>query len=439
MGKKEIIKKVLVELSRFLLGITFTFSGFVKAIDPYGFAYKIEDYIIAFNLEAFFFAALPASILLCVLEFSVGVFMLLGIYRKWNSRMALLIMSFMTPLTLYLAIANPVSDCGCFGDAWIITNWETFFKNVVLLAAAITTVFLHQKIQNFYTGKFYWLIGLFTCTFSALFCIVNCYLEPVIDFRPYKVGADLPKLINVEEGKEDVYENIFIYEKDGIKKEFSEDNYPWQDSTWVFVDRIDKLIKEGVKPVITDFSIRKLHFNSEKSEIESNEDITSEVLENESYTFLMIAYSLSNMRENAITKLEDVKNYANDHNYNFYCLTSSTIDEIIEWENKNSIGFDFCLTDERTLKTMMRTNPGLMLLKNGVIINKWSPSKVLTEEKLTKPLEELSYSQTPDMQARNNKIMGGLLFIFIIPLLIIKILDYLIYRKRLPSNSNKSK
>lgn len=437
MDKKDILKKILVELSRLILGITFVFSGFVKAVDPYGTAYKIEDYIIEFGLDFFLFTALPASIFLCVLEFSVGVFMLLGIYRKWNSRMVLLIMAFMTPFTLYLAIANPVSDCGCFGDAWVITNWETFFKNIVLLGAAIIAFIYHEKIQNFYTGKFYWLIALFTFVSAILFSILNCYFEPIFDFRPYKVGADLPKLMTVEDGKGDVFENIFIYEKDGVRKEFTDENYPWQDTTWIFVDRINKLVKEGEKPLITDFTINRLYFNSEKTDIEGDEDITSEVLEDETYTFLMIAYSLADMRESAISKCEDVKNYAIDNGYHFYCLTSSTKEEIINWEQENLIDFNYCLTDERTLKTMMRTNPGLMLIKNGEIINKWSPSRIPAEENLIKPLDELSISQIPDIDKRNSKRLSGLLVVFITPLLFIKILDYLIYRKRLPNNEIK--
>ncbi|GAB6013217.1 BT_3928 family protein [Viscerimonas tarda] len=439
MNKKDIARKVLVELSRLLLGITFTFSGFVKAVDPYGSSYKIQDYISIFGFDSLLFIALPVAILLCVLEFSVGIFMLLGIYRKWNSRVVLLIMSFMTPFTLYLAITNPVSDCGCFGDAWIITNWQTFFKNILLLAAAITAFIYHQKIQNFYTGKFYWLIALFVFTFATVFSLINCYFEPVFDFRPYKIGADLPKLINVDESKRDVYENVFVYEKEGVQKEFTEDNYPWQDTTWVFVDRINKLIKEGEKPAITDFIVNRLYFNAEKSAIESEENITSEILEDENYVFLMIAYSLPKMRESAITKLEDVKNYANDHNYKFYCLSSSTKDEIVEWEKENLTGFDFCFTDERALKTMMRTNPGLMLLKNGVIINKWSPAKAPVEKSLTKPLEELSYSRIPDMKKTNRETIWETLALLITPLLLIKILDFLIYRKRLPGERKSKK
>jgi len=438
MKVKDLSLKILVEISRFLLGITFTFSGFVKMIDPLGTAYKIEDYFTAFGLDSFYILALPFSILLCVAEFSVGVFMILGLYRKWTTRAALLIMLFMTPLTLYLAIANPVSDCGCFGDAWKITNWETFYKNIIFLAAAVITVIYNQKIFNFYTGKFYWLTGIWIVFFGIAFSIYSYYTEPIIDFRPYKIGANLPELMSVEEGKGDEYENLFIYQKDGVQKEFTEDNYPWQDSTWVYVDRINKLVKEGVKPVITDFEIERLYFNPAKTDFEGVENITDEVL-SENYVFLMIAYSLEDMRETYLSRFVDVNNYAVEHHYNFYCLTASTKEQIIQWENEYANNFKFCLTDERTLKTMMRSNPGLMLLKNGIIINKWTGSDVPSEEYLTEPLDELPYGKMPDEEADSCKRLFIVILVIIIPLLCIKILDFVIYnrRKYIPKGSKE--
>jgi hypothetical protein len=226
-----------------------------------------------------------------------------------------------------------------------------------------------------------------------------------------------------------VYENIFIYEKDGVKQEFTENNYPWEDTTWVFIDRISKLIKEGEKPKITDFTVNRLYFNSEKTNVAGEEDITSEILD-DTYVFLMIACSLPDMRESAVSKMEDVKNYAADQGYKFYCLTSSTTAEIIGWEKDNSAGFDYCLTSDRTLKTMMRTNPGLLLLKKGVVVNKWSPSEIPVEENLVKPLDELPYGQMPDHRTANSTTLTWLLTVFIVPLLAIKILDFLIYRER---------
>ncbi|MFR9165804.1 MAG: BT_3928 family protein [Dysgonomonas sp.] len=435
MTTKDILKKTLVEFSRFLLGITFMFSGFVKAVDPLGTTYKIEDYFTAFGLNSFSWLALPLSVLLCVVEFSAGAFMFLGIYRKWTSRVMLLIMLFMTPLTLYLAIANPVSDCGCFGDALIITNWQTFYKNIFLLLAAVVCFIYYGRITNFFTGKFYWMVGLFVVAFGIIFSLYNYYHEPVFDFRPYKIGANIPELMKVEDGKGDVYENVFIYEKDGVKKEFSEDNYPWHDTTWVFVDRQNKLIKEGEKPEITDFVINRLYLSPDKTEFEGEENITQEVLEDSSYVFLMISYSLNDMRETYLSRFEDVNNYAKDYDYKFYCLTSSTKDYILQWENENANNFVYCLTDARTLKTMARSNPGLILMKNGIIINKWTGSEVPSEKELVKPLDELSYGQPVDTKKENKENLISIILIFVVPLSVLKALDVLIYRKK---NRNKT-
>lgn len=432
MDKRKVIIKIAVEFSRIILGATFVLSGFTKAVDPLGFTYKIEDYISAFGLEIFYPLAFPVAIALCVTEFSVGVFLLFGIYRKWTSRLTLLIMMFMTPLTLYLAIADPVSDCGCFGDAIIITNWQTFFKNIVLLAAAIVVLLYHEKITNLYTGKFYWLVALYVIIFATCFTLYNGYVEPIFDFRPYKIGADLPKLMSVEEGKGDVYENIFIYEKDGTKKEFTEDNYPWQDTTWVFVDRVNKLIKEGEKPLITDFEINRLYFDPEKTDFEGEEVITSEVVEDSGYVFLMISYSLPKMNESFLMRFEDVNNYAKEYDYKFYCLTASTREDILKWYSRNPVNFNFCVTDERALKTIIRSNPGLLLLKSGKIINKWPDLRVPSEESLTGPLPGLEISQAINTRSENKKHMTAIIFIFIAPLLLLTGLDVLIFRKKKP-------
>lgn len=437
MGKtKNIILKSIVEISRILLGITFIFSGFVKAIDPLGTTYKIQDYLTSFGLVSLHNIALPLSIIMCAGEFCLGIFMLFGLYRKWTSRLLFFVMLFMTPLTLYLAIANPVKDCGCFGDALIITNWETFFKNIILLVCAIIVLIWHQKITNLFTGKFYWFVSLYIIACSIAFCVYSIINEPIIDFRPYEVGANIPKLMTVEEDKAPVFENIFVYEKDGVKKEFTEDNYPWEDSTWIFVDRQSKLIKEGEEPLIRDFSINRLYFNKDRTEIEGEEDITSEVLTDSSYTFLMIAYSLTNMSEDYLSSFEDVNNYAKDHQYKFYCLTSSPRDVILQVEKENITNFDFCLSDERSLKTIVRSNPGLILLKDGVIINKWSGRHVPTESRLNKEIEELSISNMPDTKKESKRHLYILAIILFTPLVVIKLLDALLYHRKSVADTN---
>lgn len=429
MTKKDIGVKILVEISRILLGITFVFSGFVKAVDPFGTAYKIEDYFTAFGLSSLSFLSFPISALQSIVEFVTGIFMLLGIYRKWNSRIIFAIMCFMTPLTLYLAIANPVQDCGCFGDAWIITNWQTFYKNIVLLACAVCVLFYRERISNFFTGKTYWLAFLYIIIFTSLFVFRNYLYDPIIDFRPYKIGSNIAQLMSVEAGKGREEKMIFTYAKDGVEKEFTEDNYPWEDSTWVFVKMETKIIKEGEKPLIKDFSINQLTFDQNKTAIIAQTDITQEVLSDTNYVFLMVSPSLTDMSSSYLSNFEDVHHYAEDYNYRFYCLTASTTDEIMAWAKENTINFNFCTTDERTLKTMIRTNPGLLLLRNGIVVNKWADINVPAEEDLTKPLDQLSYGQMINVKEEDKKNLLYTSAILVLPLLFLKILDLLFFKK----------
>lgn len=428
---KDIVIKTIVEVSRILLGLTFIFSGFVKSIDPLGTVYKIQDYLTVFGLNDFSQLALVISITLCTIEFCLGMFMLLGLYRKWTSRALFLVMLFMTPLTLYLAIANPVKDCGCFGDALIITNWQTFYKNIVLLACSIVTLIYHERIANLFTGKFYWFSGLYIVVFSIGFCIFNIFYEPIIDFRPYRIGNNIPSLMTVEKDKAPIYQNIMIYEKDGVKKEFTEENYPWQDSTWVFVDRESRLIKAGEEPVIADFAIKKLYFSPDRSEIEGSEDITEELLSDSTFTFLMIAYSLPEMNEGNLSRFEDVNNYAKENGYKFYCLTSSPEDLIIQLEKENITNFTFCTADERVLKTMTRSNPGLILLKDGIVINKWSDKEAPDESILSDQIENIpAISTIKNVPEENKSNIIKLALILFVPLLITKALDALIYNRK---------
>ncbi|MDR2954164.1 MAG: DoxX family protein [Prevotella sp.] len=429
MDNKNKIIKVFVEISRIILGVTFIFSGFVKAVDPFGFAYKIEDYFTAFGLSSLSFLSFPISAFMCILEFAMGACMLFGLYRKWNSRLMLLVMIFMTMLTLYLAIANPVSDCGCFGDFMIITNWQTFYKNIVLLACSIFVFFYHERISNLFTGKTYWLAFLYIFIFIGLFVFRNYLLNPVFDFRPYKVGANIAELMDVEEGKGREEKSILIYEKDGKQQEFTEDNYPWEDSTWVFVRMENKVINEGESSPIKDFVINRLYFDNQKAGLVHQEDITEEVLSDTNYVFLMISPYLEKMSYSYLSSFEDVENYANDRGYQFYCLTASTTDEILKWSNENVISFSFCTMDDRALKTIIRSNPGLVLMKDGVIINKWADISVPGEKDLNMPLEDLPYGQLRDMKEEDKANLFYICMSFILPLLALKIFDFLVFRK----------
>lgn len=361
----------MVELSRIVVGATFLFSGFVKAVDPLGFSYKIEDYLIEMGLTGLLPLALPVAILMVTAEFSLGAFLLLGVYRKWTSRLIALFMLFFTPLTLWIAIANPVADCGCFGDAFVISNWQTFYKNIVLLAGALLLVVKWRHITPLLSGRGAVIAALVAVVGGVLFSLHNTYRLPVIDFRPYKVGANIPAQMYVDPQKADVMETVFIYSKDGEEKEFTEENYPWNDSTWTFVDMKTKLVREGEKPAIEDFSIESLYYDEASDSWQVGGDITDIILSNPGYTYLMVAYSLDKMSLRYLDKFKAVCRDAEQKGDSFYLLTASSADVVGEWERQHRTGFQFGHADERVLKTMIRPNPGLILLKEGTVIDKW--------------------------------------------------------------------
>ena len=249
---------VWVSICRFLLAGVFIFSGFIKANDPYGTAYKIQDYLEAWGFQHLIPDAFPylGAMAMGVFEFALGFYMLFGIHRRITPTLMLAVMSFMTPLTLWLAIANPISDCGCFGDAVKLTNWETFWKNIVLLIAAIS-VFKWRKtgIVKLVSEKVDWLVALYGVVFIIIYTLYCIRELPVFDFRPYHIGADIRKGMEIPEGeKPTTYETTFIYAKDGVEKEFTIDNFP-SDTTWTFIDSKTRIKEKGYEPPIHDFSI----------------------------------------------------------------------------------------------------------------------------------------------------------------------------------------
>ena len=363
--------KILKIISRIIVGVVFIFSGFVKAVDPLGTVYKFGDYLNAFNLSFLTPLCLLFAIGLCTLEFLGGISVLFNIKPKIGIWTVTLLMAVFTPLTFVLALTNPVSDCGCFGDAIHLTNWQTFFKNVVL---AVPTAFLfikrNEQDSNF-KSKSEWTIIVASTLLFLIFIFYNLRYLPVIDFLPYKVGTYIPEKMIVPEGMPvDQYETTFIYEKEGKQEEFTLENYPANDTTWKFVDARTKLVSKGYEPPIHDLTFTN----------ENGEDKTDRILASQNYTMFMISKKLGEVKAEKIREGlsfgEELKNLGID----FYLLTSSSSGEVHDYimpkiftgipvfEEKD----DFYLVDEITLKTMVRSNPGFMLIKEGTIIAKWS-------------------------------------------------------------------
>ena len=365
------MKKVCVNICRLLLAVVLIFSGFVKAVDPMGTQYKIDDYLTAMHLGQMLpgIASMAIAVALAALEFSLGVFMLFAIQRRLTSRLVLIIMLVMTPLTLWLALADPIHDCGCFGDAVVLTNWQTFWKNVVLLAAAVIVALWPKQMFRFVSESNQWIVINYTILFVLAIAGWSLYDLPQLDFRPYKVGTDL---------------------RDGWQRTWEGEDLPYAD---LFLERTD-----------------------------TGEDVTETVLTDEGYTFLLVAPHLEQANDAHFDQINEIYEYSEVFHYPFYCLTASGPKGINRWQEMTGAEYPFCQTDEIVLKTIIRSNPGLLLLKDGVIIQKWSHNRLPTVlSMISDPLDRLSIGQQPDDTAARR--IARLLLWFVLPLALLVVAD----------------
>jgi uncharacterized membrane protein YphA (DoxX/SURF4 family) len=269
----------LMHFSRILSGAVFVYSGFVKGIDPLGSAYKFADYFVAFNLEAFEPFALALSVLLASAEMLLGLMLLSGVHIVLAAWALLIFMFFFTLVTFFIALTDPVADCGCFGDAIILTNWETFWKNVVLMVFVIYLFIRRKEFRPFF-GRFLYEWGaIFGFVMIILAVTTYSFLNlPVIDFRPFSIGTDIvEKMSTPPDAPGDEYEITLYYQKDGMIRAFSVDSLPGPDWEWVRTE--STLIGRGYEPPITSFFIES---------IDEGRDYTYDILNDPGYTFLLV-------------------------------------------------------------------------------------------------------------------------------------------------------
>lgn len=409
------IRIAAVNICRFILAVTFIFSGYVKAIDPLGTLYKLKDYAVAMALNDILpdWALVIVAIALGALEFSLGVFMLFAVRRHMVSKLTLALMSVMTALTVWIYIADPVKDCGCFGDALKLTNGETLLKNIVLIACATLVAWRPADMARFISRTNQWIVRYYTITYIVVTSVYCLYTLPIFDFRPYRVGTNIKQGMEIPEGAEQPeFESTFILRKNGVTREFTLDNYP--DSTWEYVDTKTVQTKKGYEPPIHDFTITMN---------DTGEDITEQVLTKKGYTFLLVSPRLAVADDSNFGDIDQIYEYAEENGVDFLCLTASTNEDIERWRELTGAEYTFCNADETTLKTMIRSNPGLILLKDGTIIGKWSHNALPQTDDLTAPLEQL-----PIGKAQNDSTPERLLIVlltFFVPLMALTIADRL--------------
>lgn len=389
---KNVGKWVGTNLCRLLLSATFLFSGMVKLIDPKGTQYKIEDYLTYFDVPLLYAPAstLTTAVVLALLEFYLGFNLLFGIRRKLTTRLCLMLLLVLTPVTLILAVREAHMDCGCFGDAVHLTNWQTFGKNVLLLMAATVVCWAHRHMTPLVMKGYQWLLSVYALLFAFTLALYNIHYLPLIDFRPYHIGVDLPKAIQAE----------------------------WETPS------------EDMR--YADFSIIS----------QEGEDMTFEWLGQQGYKFLLVAPDLEHADDGTIDQVNSLYDYSQQQGYPFLALTASLPESINRWRDLTGAEYVFASTDGTVLKTMIRSNPGLFLLHDGIIYQKWSCND-LPELGVDSPvLEQTSIGGMGDPS--QVKELRRLLLWLLVPLLAWTLIDrlwvgrsyYRKYKKRIEELKN---
>jgi uncharacterized membrane protein YphA (DoxX/SURF4 family) len=391
--------RLLFNISRYISGLVFLFSGLVKGIDPMGSMYKFTDYFTAFGLASNDGISLTLGILLAATEFLIGFALITGIRYHAAAWGLLLFMSLFTPLTLILALTNPVSDCGCFGDAIHLTNWQTFFKNLVLMAFVIPAFIFRKRIKSA-DAVSGWITASAVLLLFILFSLYNYRHLPVIDFRPYRPGVNIEEAMTIPDGAAvDEYETLLIYEKDGEQKEFTLENYPSGDDGWEFVDQKSTLISKGYTPPITDFILTS----------DEGYDLTSFLLDNQGISLLMISAGIEKADRDDLLKGFEIADICRGEGIDFWFVTSSSASGI----PAEGSTFNHLFGDETMLKTIVRSNPGYLAINNGTITAKWSARDIPGPDTIIESLYSTTENPVYNKDARLGILYGAILFIVI--------------------------
>ena len=355
------MRNIITQFSRLFVGILFIISGLIKLNDPVGFSYKLAEYFSepVFNLPFLVPFSLPLALFLVIIEVLLGIMLLIGYKSKFTIWSLLLMIVFFTFLTFYSAYYNVVKDCGCFGDALHLTPWQSFTKDVILLFF-IFILFANKKlvkplfnkgIQNLITS-----VGMVLAIFMAYHVLNHL---PIIDFRPYKVGTNIQKGMEIPEGApQAVVEMTFIYKVNGVNKEFTEKDLMNIPEGAEFVDRKDKVISEGYVPPIHDFTMMK-----------DGSDYKDELLQ-EPKLLMLVTYDLSKSDVDGMQKLEKLHQEATAKGYKVIGMTNSSEEEIQKAQKTYNLKFDFYTCDAIALKTIERANPSIVILEKGTVKQK---------------------------------------------------------------------
>ena len=353
--------RFVILIFRILVGALFIFSGVIKANDPLGFAYKLDEYWEVFGMDWMKPLSLFVSISVCALEMLLGFMLLIGSRIKLTLWLLFLMILFFAFLNFYSGYYDKVKECGCFGDFIVMTPWQEFRNNIGMLVMTIVMLFRSSHIRPLFGRMFENILIVIAVIKCIGFPLYTYNYLPIKDFRPYAIGKNIQEGMTLPpDAKQEKREMIFIYEKNGKQVELTPEQIKTIDSTYKYVDRRDKVIEEGDKAAIHDFSITGI----------DGSDYTEQILNYDGYYFFLVCYDLDKTNKNVFRKINDFSKLSRADKIPVICLTASS-DRIESFKKETGTDIDFYLTDGTQLKTMIRANPGLMLLKKGTVIDMW--------------------------------------------------------------------
>ncbi len=351
--------KILIAVFRIIVGLLFIFSGFIKANDTLGFSYKLDEYFEVFGTHWLQPLSLFISIFMCAMEMLLGFMLLIGARIKPTLWLLLLMILFFAALNFYSGYFDKVRECGCFGDAIKMTPWQEFRNNVIMLVMTIFMLFKKDYIRPLFGRKIENVFAVIIIIACLGFPLYTYNYLPIIDFRPYAIGKNIP-----EQTKGVPDEVKFFYslkdKKNGELKEVTAWPENW-DQTYDYVSSRTEVTKKGIEAKIKDFTISNL----------DGSDYTQDIIENPDYNFLLICYDLGKTEKSVFGKINDFAALCKQANVQFITLTSSSKETVEKFKQDAKTNIDFYTLDGTVLKTMIRSNPGLMLLKGGTVINMW--------------------------------------------------------------------
>lgn len=356
---------ILTWLMRIAVGSVFIVSGLSKGIDPWGTYYKTSEYLTAMHIPI---AELGNAVLALVFilfssEFIIGVSLLLGCYRKASPIIASLFMLVMLPLTLWIAIADPVSDCGCFGDFLVISNWATFIKNCLISLAVVWLLKFNTKINGLIVPYAQWLATVGIAAYIVIVGYIGYWQQPTIDFRQYKIGMTL---FNDEDQPEYEPRYVFLYEKNGEVKSFEEeDSLPDETDGWRFVRREER---EFVRNEKADKVIESDKADFRVWSEDGEEDVTESLIGYERQLILLVP-DINDLSMATSWKINRLYDKSKKGNTEFFAVVAGSPDSIEEWRDLSSGQYPIYTAEDTSIKELARGNPALVILENGRI--KW--------------------------------------------------------------------